>query len=399
MENKCKKEIKWIFIFLATISLSAGVWENYKSVWLEVNNINISNISLIISASLLLTCFISIGLNLLFKKLNIVTLIRISLIVRSLSFLAMILSFNTSITWIKIASFFLESISTNLVIISIYPLITQKLKNGKIYSHRKLLEYVFRDVGILIAGGIIAFKLSGYFEYNILAIIALITSVACLPFTFFFSSDKSEKNIKFKNIFKDKIVNIYLLYWFVQSVAFNIALGLMTLLLKNLLGIPINYVTIFIFASFVLGDGFGYLALYKLNFKNDYITYASKFVLRLTLYILIAITGNFYVAIIGIFISVLVSRAWENVADGVYINRVSKENQFAFANIRYGVGKLGMAIGVLISGQLFDYGIQIIFACSSAVMVISISLAFYLIHLRRKEAKKLEDKNLKKSEE
>ena len=105
----------------------------------------------------------------------------------------MILSFNTSITWIKIASFFLESISTNLVIISIYPLITQKLKNGKIYSHRKLLEYVFRDVGILIAGGIIAFKLSGYFEYNILAIIALITSVACLPFTFFFSSDKSEK--------------------------------------------------------------------------------------------------------------------------------------------------------------------------------------------------------------
>lgn len=173
----------------------------------------------------------------------------------------------------------------------------------------------------------------------------------------------------------------------------------MTLLLKNLLGIPINYVTIFIFASFVLGDGFGYLALYKLNFKNDYITYASKFVLRLTLYILIAITGNFYVAIIGIFISVLVSRAWENVADGVYINRVSKENQFAFANIRYGVGKLGMAIGVLISGQLFDYGIQIIFACSSAVMVISISLAFYLIHLRRKEAKKLEDKNLKKSEE
>ena len=58
-----------------------------------------------------------------------------------------------------------------------------------------------------------------------------------------------------------------------------------------------------------------------------------------------------------------------------------------------------MAIGVLISGQLFDYGIQIIFACSSAVMVISISLAFYLIHLRRKEAKKLEDKNLKKSEE
>ncbi len=371
------------------MSFSIGIWENYKTVWLEINKINISNISLIVSASLFVTCFISIGLILIFKKFNMLLLIRISLIIRAVSFLSMIISFNHPIGWIKILSFFLETISINLIILSIYPLITQKLKSSKIYSHRKLIEYLCTDIGILIAGGIIAFKLAGFFEYNILAIAALIFTIACIPITFLFKSDNSEKNIKFKAIFKDKIANIYLVYYFIQNIAYNIALGLMTLLLKNLLGLPINYISIFLLASYILGDVFGYLALYKLNFKKDYISYSCKFVLRLVLYVLIAITGNFYVAIVGIFLSLFVSRAWENVSDGVYINRINKENQLAFANIRYGIGKLGMAIGILISGQLFKFGIRAIFACSSAVMVVSISLAFYLMYLRKKESERL----------
>ncbi len=393
MDKNNKRDIKLIFIFLSILSLSIGIWENYKSIWLEINNINISNISLIISASLIATSFISIALIIIFKKFNMLILIRISLIIRCLSFLAMILSFNKTIQWLKIFSFFIETISINLIIISIYPLITQKLKSYKIYSHRKLIEYLFTDIGILIAGGIIAFKLAGFFEYNILAIASLILTIACIPITFLLKSDNSEKKIKIKAIFKDKIINIYLIYWLIQSIAYNVALGLMSLLLKNLLGIPINYISIFLLASYILGDAFGYLALYKLNFKNDYLTYSCKFVLRLICYILIAITGNFYVAIIGIFLSLFVSRAWENVADGVYINRASKENQLAFANIRYAIGKIGMAIGVLISGQLFKYGIKAIFACASGIMLISISLAFYLIHLRHKEEKSKEDKS------
>lgn len=385
MEQKYTKDIKVIFIFLAILSFSIGIWKNYDSIWLEVNNIALSNISLIISGSLFITCFISIGSMLVFKKLNIAIIIRISLVIRVISLLLMCLFFNTSIKWIKIVSFIFETISINMIIISIYPLITQILKSSNAFSHRKLIEYLFTDIGIVVAGGIVIFKLSNYFEYNILCIISLVITIICIPISFLLKSDNSEKNIDIKEIFNSKITNIYLVYWFIQSIAYNIALGLLSLLLKNLLGLSINSISLFLIISYILGDFFGYFAFYKLNFKNDYVTYSCKFVLRFCLYGLIAITGNFYVALIGIFLSLFVSRAWENVSDGVYINRITKENQLCFANFRYGIGKLGMAIGVFISGLLFDYGIRVIFACSCAVMLISISLAFYLIHLRHKE--------------
>jgi len=385
MEENSRKEIKWIFIFLAIFSFSIGIWENYKSVWLEVNNISLSNISYIISAGLFITCFISIGIMFVFKKFNMSILVKVCLFLRVLAMLIMAITFGYNIAWLKIVAFLIEAISTNLIIISIYPFITQKLKSGKIYSHRKLIEYLFTDLGVLLAGGIIAFKLANFFEYNVLAIVSLLLTIVSIPFAFKFKSDNSEKQIKLKLIFKDKINNIYLLYYFVQYIAYNTALGMLALLLKNLLGLSITFVSIFIIVASISGDLFGYLALYKLKFKNDYVNYSCKFVMRLILYALIAITGNLYVAIVGIFISLLVSRAWENVSDGVYINRISKENQLAYANIRYGIGKCGMALGVLLSGALFPYGIQAVFGASCCIMIISISLAFYLIHLRNKE--------------
>lgn len=401
MDENTKKEIRWIFIFLAVFSFSIGIWENYKSVWLEVNNVSLSNISYIISAGLFITCFISIGIMFVFKKFNMSILVKICLFLRVVAMLVMALTFGRNIEWLKIVAFLVEAISTNLVIISIYPFITQKLKSGQIYSHRKLIEYLFTDLGILLAGGIIAFKLADFFEYNVLAIVSLALTVASIPFAFKFKSDNSEKQINLKLIFKDKINNLYLLYYFIQYIAYNTALGMLALLLKNLLGLSINFVSIFIIVASISGDLFGYLALYKLKFKNDYVNYACKFVLRLVLYALIAITGNVYVAIVGIFISLLVSRSWENVSDGVYINRIDKENQLAYANIRYGIGKCGMAIGVLISGALFPYGIQAVFGASCAIMVLSISLAFYLIYLRKKEEKaknQLNEENVEISE-
>lgn len=383
--NQDKRKIKLIFIFLALFSFSIGIWENYKSVWLEINKISIAGSSYIISAGLILTCFISIGIMFLFKNYNLVALIKTSVILRFISLTALCILFQFSINWLKIIFFILDAISTNLVIISIYPLLTQTVKNNKAYSHRKLIEYVFADFGILIAGIIISFSLANFFEYNILVIIAIILTVCSIPLAFMFHSDNSEKSVNVKRVFKDKITNIYLLYIFIQQMAYNTALGLQTLLLKNVLGLSMQVVSIFLLVASISGDTFGCIALYKLNFKNDYISYSCKFVLRFIVYILIVITANIYIAIVAIFLSLFVSRAWENVSDGVYINRVAKEDQLFFNNIRYAFNKLGCAIGVLISGALFNYGLRAIFGVSCAIMLISISLAFTLIHMRKKE--------------
>ncbi len=70
-----------IFIFLAIFSFSLGLWENYKSVWLEINNIKIDYISYIISAGLVLSSFIAILTMVLIKNFNITWLIKISKVI------------------------------------------------------------------------------------------------------------------------------------------------------------------------------------------------------------------------------------------------------------------------------------------------------------------------------
>ncbi len=379
-----------IFIFLAIFSFSLGLWENYKSVWLEINNIKIDYISYIISAGLVLSSFIAILTMVLIKNFNITWLIKISVVLRIFAMVTLCCCFHQEIVWLKVVAFLIESIASNLIVLSIYPLITQNLKTGKIYSKKKLLEYVFTDLGIFVAGIVVAFQLANAFEYNVIAIISAALTCFSLPFALMLTSNNIEKKSSLRNLFKDKICNLYLFYSFVQQTAYYTALGLMTLLLKNLLGLSINFVAVFLIVTALAGDLFGYLALYKLNFKNDYLNYSCKFVLRLIMYLLIACTGNFYVAIIGIAISLLVSRAWENVSDGVYINRVPNENQLLFSTFRYGVNKLGTAFGVFFCGVLFDWGIQAIFGVSAAIMFVSILLAFILIHLRNKEKSKTE---------
>lgn len=379
------KHIRYIFIFLGIFSFAMGIWENYKSVWLEVNDVNIANISYILAGSLVITCFIAVICASFFKKITTLTLIKFFVFLKILAMIGLALCFNTHNNALIIACFGLDSVSGNMIVFSIYPLITQTVKNVKIYSKRKLLEYTCLDVGMIIAGGILSVSLARNFEYNILLIASIVFTAAAIPMLFLIKNIHSEKSFSFKRIFKDKIVNIYQVYHFVTQIAFSSALGMMALLLKNILGLSINWVTIFIVVSSISGDIFGYLALWKLQPKNDYITFSIKFWMRFFVYLLIVITGNTYVALVAIFLSLFVSRAYENVSDGVYINRINCEDQLGFANIRYAIGRFGMAIGTFICGAMFNFGLRAIFAVSCGFWIIANSLGFYLIHLRNKE--------------
>lgn len=49
-------------------------------------------------------------------------------------------------------SIIIDTLCTYLIITSIYPLIVTIIKSNKVYSKRKLTEYLFRDLGILVGG-------------------------------------------------------------------------------------------------------------------------------------------------------------------------------------------------------------------------------------------------------
>ena len=62
-----------------------------------------------------------------------------------------------------------------LVTTSIYPLLTTIVKNNIIYSRRKLTEYLFKDIGILVGGLIIGRNILGVFvNYNMCLLISIV---------------------------------------------------------------------------------------------------------------------------------------------------------------------------------------------------------------------------------
>ena len=386
-ENKQKFIL--IFTFLAFFSLSLGVWVTYSILWLEVHNITVQHISMIVGGATFLACLIALGSVFLFKKINTLLLIKICLVLKILAMLGLIFLFNSTLLWIITALFIVDAIVTLLIVLSVYPLITNLAKTRKLYSHRKLIEYLFTDIGLVIAAIVISFPLARFFEFNLLLIISLTLAVVSLILLLCVRYKHENKQFSLRRIYSDKILRWYQVYAFFMPAAVYLIFGMLALVVTEIIGLSLAHAVIFITVAHISGDIFGYAALYKLQFKNDYLTYSSKFWVRCILYTVIAITANFWVAIIGLFYSLFVSRAWEDVSDGVYINRVHTDDQLAFSNIRFGIARIGQAIGILICGLIFHFGMSAVFGVSAGLLAIANCFGFYCIYLRNKEKRQL----------
>ena len=278
-----------------------------------------------------------------------------------------------------------------IIITSIYPLITTIVKNNTIYSKRKLTEYLFRDIGILFGGIFIGKSIAGILvDYNICLIISnvflLISIFTMLNIKINKIEEKTvNKNSMIKDILKSKIVSLYLLDMFIGTIAMSTALGLKMLTLTDYFAFSDNIATNYLLIVGLLADGIGILALKYLTPKNDYLTITIKFGLRFTGYVIAFISKNLIITLIAITWSILISTAYENICDGVYINRVKNEHQLSFANIRYIIRFLGEAIGVFFCGMMYEIGLKYMFGLSAIFMIFQIGLAYYLIHLRKVE--------------
>lgn len=135
----------------------------------------------------------------------------------------------------------------------------------------------------------------------------------------------------------------------------------------------------------LIADGIGILALKYLTPKNDYLTITIKFGIRFIFYIIAFISNNLIISLIAITWSLLISTAYENICDGVYINRIANEYQLSFANLSYILRFLAEAIGIFFCGKMYALGLKYSFGLSAIVIIFQIGLAYYLIHLRNVE--------------
>ncbi len=389
--SKLKKENQ-ILVMLAFFSISVGLWGNFRQLWLEANNFSVTGISNIISIG----TFISVlGIMLVGKYIKtdkLKSFITFTLLVKFFNML-MLLKLNNSSNTISInISIAIDVLTEYIIISSIYPLITTILKNNTIYSKRKLTEYLFRDVGVLIGGMLIGKTIIGIFvNYNICLFISIIFLGIAIITNVNLRVEKSNDIKKekekplIKYILKSKIQVIYIIYTFIGNIAMSTALGLKMLTFTNYLGFSVSNATNYLLIIGLIADLIGILALKYLTPKNDYVTITIKFGIRFIAYIIAFLSNNVLITLIAITWSLLISTAYENICDGYYINRVENEYQLRYTNFRYIIKFLGESVGVFLCGIMYEIGLKYMFGLSAMFMILQIGLAYYLINLRQKE--------------
>ena len=387
---KLKEENK-ILVMLAFFSVSIGLWKNFKQLWLQDNSLDVARISQILSISGL---FCIIALLIFSRKIslkNIKKVITVAIFLKAVNLIILAILNHTGYKMVIETLIILDSILENLIIISIYPLIVTIKKENKLYSKRKLVEYLFRDVGILVGGVLIGKNIAGLtIHYNICLFISILFLVLAFITMLNIKTrivEEKPTNIKrsLKYMVKDKITRNYFGYLLLAEMAMNTALGLKMLMLTNLFGFSDGNATNYLLLVGLIADFIGMIALKYLTPKNDYLTLTIKFGIRFLWYAIALLSNNMTVCLIAMSWSILISTAYENVTDAPYVNRIPNEYQIVFTNYRYIIKTIGVSLGLYFAGIMYPFGIPYMLGLSAFFMIFQIIGCYYLVYLRNKE--------------
>lgn len=380
-----------ILIMLSFFSISIGLWGNFKQLWLEENAFSVSQISQILSFATLICSLVILLINKMIKSKNIKGFMVFAFILKILNLLFLYSVNGKGLTTLIDVSIVIDVIIEELIIICIYPFLCTIKKDDTLYSKRKLIEYFFKDFGILIGGAIVGkFAFGIFFDYNICLIIATVFLV--IAFTILLTINQSTKDLEPENkeedeeilkyLKKHKLIRIYMWYIIFGNIAMNVGLGLKMLMLTNIFSFSASVATNYLLIVGIIADIIGILALRYFTPKDDYFTVFLKFGIRMLLYIIAAISNNLIVYLIAITWSILISTAYENRIDGQYINTIPKELQLQFNNVTHIAKYISTAIGLFLAGITYEYGIQYMLGLSAFFMFFQITFSNTLIYMK-----------------
>lgn len=380
-----------ILLMLAFFSISIGLWGNFRQLWLQDNNFIPSQISNILSIG---TFFSIIGIIFVGRYIKLEKLknfIIITFIIKFINSIILYILNQKGFNNLIYISIVIDIITEYVVITSVYPLITTIVKNNKIYSKRKLTEYLFRDIGILFGGLFIGKTIFGKIvNYNMCLIISNVFLLLSILVIYIIklkisNVNKNEHSIIKKYILKNKLILLYLLYILMVSTANATALGLKMLMLVNYYNFSDNLATNYLLIVGLSSDILGIIALKWLTPKNDYITMTIKFGIRFIGYTLAFLSGSYLITFLAITWSLLIGAAYEDVCDGPYINSIATKYQLSFTNIRFVIKFFGETIGIFFCGIMFEKGLKYMFGLSAFLMIFQLFLCYYLIYIRNKK--------------
>lgn len=382
-----------IMAMLACFSVSIGLWENFRQLWLQGNGFSATDVSNIVSFGLLLSVVGIIIVGKTVKMSKIKNFMFIVLVVRSVNMLTMCLLDNSNLAALINIGAALDVLTGTLIITSVYPLLTTVMKSNRAYSRRKLVEYLFRDIGVLIGGLLIGQVIAGcVVDYNVCLFISGGFSVAASmimrqikPIVTDHAA-ASKFSVK-KYIWKNRIQRNYMIYAFLAGAAYMATIGLRMLVLTDFFGLSARMGTNYLLLVGLASDVLGILALKYFTPKNDYLTIAIKFGTRLVIFMGAFFTDSLFLCFIALTWTLLSSTAYENITDGYYINAIDNRHQLKYNTIKYVATTTGEAAGTFLCGQMFELGPKYIFGASGILIIIQLIVAFYLIYLRHQQNK------------
>lgn len=384
-----------ILAMLAFFSISVGLWENFRQLWLQGNGFSATDVGNVIGAGTLASVAALLFVGHRIKMTDVKKLTSVMLSFSCVNLLLLAVLNNTGLRWLIDICAILDIASSAVIIISVYPLLTTVVKSNSAYSRRKLVEYLFRDVGILIGGIFIGQQIGGLIvDYNTCLFIAigfLVVANIILYRLDLSSTEKAPDDTKFSALYyitHNKLQRGYMVYTFLAGTAYNTAIALKMLMLTDSFDFSPGIATNYLLAVGLSADIIGILALRYFTPKNDYLTMFLKFGLRGIMFAIAFFANSNFISFLALTWVLLSSTAYENVSDGYYINAVDNRHQLKYNTLRYVIHHLGIALGTFICGQLFQFGPSLIFGVSAFFILLQMVAAFHLIRLRHSLARK-----------
>lgn len=372
---------------LAFMSLSIGIWSKYRQLWLQEVGYSITGISKILSVSLICSSIIAFFLSLFSHKIKVKNIVVLSLVLRTFSMICLLLV-KTSFL---IKSCILLGIMCEVIFsIAFYPLLSFESKSNNAYKRKMLIDYVFKDVGIVFCGLMIGVSLGEFvFDYNWCLIISILASL--ISFLLIMPYKGSEERFKkpdslkasLKDIFYNKINRTFLCSQVVCYISYGIVFDLMMLILTNYLGFDVTFTSIFIIVSNLFGTIFSFLFSKTSSSYSVALSAVIKYGSRAIFYILAFLMNKNILFIFAIIYAIIMSRVMEDKVTGTFVEMIDEKNQFLYGNLRYFAMSLGEGIGAFLAGVLISNSLRILFLGAGIMTIIQTSVFIYLNKLRK----------------
>lgn len=388
MQNVKKNRISLLLFFLALFGLSVGVFDNYRELWMSTNGLQTVSISHVISISYIITVLVLFYFTIRTSLDKLKWGTCIALVLNMISGAILIYLNGTGNTfWIKFLMFFNIAFS-QLILASVYPLITSFEKNDVLYTKKDMVETLFNKLGFLFVAILLGKTIfHTIINYNICLLLSVFFNflafgvLVAIPIE---NSKESKFDIKKTLTYfnKNKIFYQFLFGNILSEMIWGAVLGMPMLLLTKNLEFDSTFASFLILGLGIASSLLSMLTVKYFRFKNDRYNLFIKFGIRIFFYFLVFITANPFVLYFTIMFLLIFEQPYGFLFNGYFINHIKEEYSLFLTTLRYCSSLIGRAIGTFFCGLVFNMGFRIYIL---PALIIGIIHYFFACNLIKKK--------------